>query len=237
MPSSSIIAHRMRSSSISEAAPSVSSFIDGLSPHPSVHTPSFLSSTPPPLISGLERHPDAPKPFSSSTFLDPVVESEDCDQGWWPGVESRLDTDYSWSSRYSHGSSQFMARSAVSNSAREYDQSYDDASPNPSTLSTSTDSTDSNRLHYELEDLRCTSPFDDPVEFTENGSEDAEEGSLITLATSTSEEPKSQSCSTFVNPFSDFSSYFESGLSKLMPRSPVPNALSRVLMEYFREMA
>ncbi|KIO28710.1 hypothetical protein M407DRAFT_242916 [Tulasnella calospora MUT 4182] len=76
MPSSSIIAHRMRSSAFSSdsyeapAAPTISSFIDGLSPHPSVNAHPFLSSTPPPLIQGLERHPDAPKSFATDLLME-----------------------------------------------------------------------------------------------------------------------------------------------------------------------
>lgn len=75
MPSSSIIAHRMRSSAFSDsyqaaAPPTISSFIDGLSPHPSVNAHPFLSATPPPLIQGLERHPDAPKSFAGDLLME-----------------------------------------------------------------------------------------------------------------------------------------------------------------------
>ncbi|KAG8947936.1 hypothetical protein FRC04_010133 [Tulasnella sp. 424] len=76
MPSSSIIAHRMRSSAFSSdsyqaaAPPTISSFIDGLSPHPSVNAHPFLSATPPPLIQGLERHPDAPKSFATDLLME-----------------------------------------------------------------------------------------------------------------------------------------------------------------------
>ncbi|KAG9018142.1 hypothetical protein FRB90_012105 [Tulasnella sp. 427] len=76
MPSSSIIAHRMRSSAFSSdsyeapVAPTISSFIDGLSPHPSVNAHPFLSATPPPLIQGLERHPEAPKSFATDLLME-----------------------------------------------------------------------------------------------------------------------------------------------------------------------
>ncbi|KAG8893917.1 hypothetical protein FRB99_001647 [Tulasnella sp. 403] len=257
MPSSSIIAHRMRGSSYACPRPTVSSFIDGLSPHPSVHSDAFVSSSPPPLVSGLERHPDAPEGFASTLFLDyfdyddspyapELPEQEEYDGT--PAESSHI----SGGSQYSRFSrrSRFLSGSQLSGSFQTnsnlpaYAEPYD-SSPSSSAFSstnsastTSFDSEPSTDGFSAFYATRGSSPFADlrdrkrSVSPETNISTPQPEPELISLGDDGND---SWPTSTMIsNPFSDFvcSKDPPSGL----PRSPSPNTISRMVMEYLRGM-
>ncbi|KAG8983537.1 hypothetical protein FRB94_007769 [Tulasnella sp. JGI-2019a] len=161
LPSSSIMPREQPTSGHAGRASTPSSFIDGLSHHPSVHATSFLPSSPPPLVHGLERHPDAPKPFTLDLSEDPSIQNYDYFNS---NVTSTFSSRKSrFSSRRPLQRTSSVASSTDLEAQRHSGFSTPSLSPSPSIVSAAS-SSGLSPIFAEVEDIRAEgSPFDDPI--------------------------------------------------------------------------
>jgi len=231
-----MIAHRMRGGSFQSSSglpgettpPSISSFIDGLTAHPSVHAHPFLPSTPPPMVQGLERHPSAPKGFASSMFLEhDSLPTEDSTVNLADDVESQS----SFFSRYPPVS-QFSESPSSSSISRRMSRQRPNFTSSPfgssqSSLSSSS-SFSEDISSMDLDDLLATHC-------------DALGLDCSPETLKTDDKLRKRAGSEGLNPFLDFAFSpcveSESNFSSLVNQDASPGAMTRLVADYLADFA
>jgi len=233
-----MIAHRMRGGSFRSSSglpgetspPSISSFIDGLSAHPSVHAHPFLPSTPPPMVQGLERHPSAPKAFASSMFLEhdsPPIEALTVD------LADEVESESSFFSRYPPVS-QLTESPSSSRISRRMSRQRPSFTTSPfgsrsSSISSSSSFSD-DISNMDLDDLLATHC-------------DALGLDCSAETLKADDKLAKRSGSEGLNPFLDFAfspcveSESEYGFSTLVNQDASPGAMTRLVADYLADLA